>query len=83
MIGLTSDILHPIVTSDWTETPQAMPDNSSPTSTAQMQSLAHAYVCSADPCHCTRIPLKIHSVDTGHPMALDSLLDSGATGMFY
>ena len=47
-----------------------------------MHSLAHAYVCSADTRRCTRIPLKIHSVDTGHPLAVISLLDSGATGMF-
>ena len=81
-IGLTSDMLHPIVTSDQTENPQAMPENPLPTPTAQMHSLAHAYVRSADTCHCTRIPLKIHSVDTGHSLAVDSLLDSGATGMF-
>ena len=80
-IGLTNDMLHPIITLDWTENPQAMPENPLPTPTAQMHSLAHAYVHSADTHRCTRIPLKIHSVDTGHP-SVDSLLDSGATGMF-
>ena len=40
------------------------------------------YVHSADTRHCTRIPIKVHSVDMGHPLAVDSLLDSGATGMF-
>ena len=29
-----------------------------------------------------RVPLKVQSVDTGHPLAIDALLDSGATGMF-
>ena len=40
------------------------------------------YVCSADRHCCTRIPIKVHSVDTGYSLAVDSLLDSGATGMF-
>ena len=40
------------------------------------------YVHSADTRRCTRIPIKVHSVDMGHPLAVDSLLDSGATGMF-
>ena len=75
-------MLHPIVTSSRTENPQAMPETPLPTLTAQMHSLAHAYVRSADTRRCTRIPLKIHSVDTGRPLAVDSLLDSGATGMF-
>ena len=75
-------MLHPIVTSDLTENPQAMPENPLPTPTPQMHSLSHAYVCSADTRRCTRIPLKIHSVDTGRPLAVDSLLDSGTTGMF-
>ena len=81
-IGLTNDMLHPIVTSDWVGNPQAMPENPLPTPTAQMHSLAHAYVRSADTHRYTRIPFKIHSVDTGHPLAVDSLLDSDATGMF-
>src|SRR3979490_2479193 len=29
-----------------------------------------------------RVPLKVLSVDTGRPLAIDALLDSGATGMF-
>ena len=44
--------------------------------------LISMYVCSADLCQCTKVPLKIHSVDTGTPLAIDSLLDSGATGLF-
>ena len=40
------------------------------------------YVHSADTHRCTRIPKEVHSVNTGHPLAVDSLLDSGATGMF-
>ena len=75
-------MLHPIVTLDQTENSQAMPENPLPTPTAQMHSLVHAYVHSADTHHCTRIPLKIHSVDAGHPLAVDSLLDSGVTEMF-
>ena len=64
------------------KTPQTMPENPLPTPTAQMHSLAHAYVHSADTHCCTRIPHKIHSVDTGNPLAVSSLLDSSATGMF-
>ena len=37
---------------------------------------------SADTCHYTRISIKVHLVDTGHPLAVDSLLNSRATGMF-
>ena len=40
------------------------------------------YARSTDTRHFTRIPIKIHSVDMGYPLAVDSLLDSGATGMF-
>ena len=29
-----------------------------------------------------RVPLKVQSVDTGHPLAIDALLDSGATRVF-
>ena len=81
-IGLTNDMLHPIVTLDRTENSQAMPENPLPTPISQMHSLAYAYIHSADIRCCTRIPLKIHSVDTGHSLAVDSLLDSGTTGMF-
>src|SRR3979490_3618023 len=42
----------------------------------------HIYVCSADTRRCTRVPLKVQSVDTGCPLAIDALLDNGATGMF-
>ena len=72
----TNDMLHPIVTSDQTENPQAMPENPLPMPTAQMHSLAHAYVFSADTCCCIRISLEILSVETGHPLAVDPLLDS-------
>ena len=44
--------------------------------------LPWAYVHSAETRRCKRILIKIHSVDMGHPLAVDSLLDSGATGMF-
>ena len=40
------------------------------------------YVHSVDTRRCTGIPIKVHSVDRGHPLAVDSLLDSGAIGMF-
>ena len=65
-------MLHPIVMLDQIENPQAMPENPLPTPTAQMHSLAHAYVRSADTCRCTRIALEIHSVDTGHPLKINS-----------
>ena len=39
-------------------------------------------IFAADTCCCTRIFKKVHLVDTGHLLAVDSLLDSGATGMF-
>ena len=42
----------------------------------------HVYVCLEDLWQCTKVPLKVFSVDTGSPLAIDSLLDSGATGMF-
>ena len=43
-----------------------------------------SYVCiqSIDIRWCTRIPLKIQSVDTASPLAVDALIDSGATGQF-
>ena len=44
--------------------------------------LMSMYVCSEDLRQCTKVPLKIRSVDTGTPLAIDSLLDSGATGLF-
>ena len=40
------------------------------------------YVHSADLRRCTKVPLKICFVDTGTPLAINSLLDSGATGLF-
>src|SRR3979490_395784 len=40
------------------------------------------YVYSADTHQCMRVPLKVQSVDTGCPLAINALLDSGAIGMF-
>jgi hypothetical protein len=50
--------------------------------TSEMDPLPRIYVRSVDIRRCTKVPLKLRSVDTGHPLAIDSLLDSGATGMF-
>ena len=75
-------MLYSSISLDQTETKLAMPglvlnllvpENSDP---------PWVYVCSADTCCYTRILIKVHLVDTGHPLAVNSLLDRGATGMF-
>src|SRR3979490_3075309 len=73
-LGITRDMLHPPPIPDQTEIRPAMPEKKPPP--------LRIYVCSADTHRCTRIPLKVQSVDTGCPLAIDALLDSGATGMF-
>ena len=75
-VGITRDMLHTPQITDQTETKPAM-SQSPPESTQPAY-----YVRSTDLRRCTKIPLKVHSVDTGHPLAVDSLLDCGATGMF-
>ena len=82
-LGITRDMLHPPPNPDQTEIRQAMPENKPTISTPEGQPPPpHIYVGSADTHQCTRVPLKIQSVDTGHPLAIDALLDSSATGMF-
>src|SRR3979490_1103734 len=73
-LGITRDMLHPPPIPDQTEIRPAMPEKQPPP--------PHIYVYSADTHHCTRVPSKVQSVDTGCPLAIDALLDSGATGMF-
>ena len=82
-VGITSDILHFPAPSGQTETKPAMSKTPPVIPTAsETDPPPHIYVCSADLCRCTKVPLKIHSVDTGTPLAIDLLLDSGVTGLF-
>ena len=81
-VGVTSGMLCSSISSNQTETNLAMPGLVPTLSVLENADPPGVYVCSADTCHCTRIPIKIHSVDMGHPLAVDSLLDSGARGMF-
>ena len=74
-------MLRSSISSNQTETKLAMP-RLIPTLSVPENGDPPLYVHSADTHHCTRIPIKIHSVDMGHPLAVDSLLDSGAAGMF-
>ena len=76
-------MLHPPAPSGQTETKPAM--SKTPTvipTISETDPPPHVYVCSADLCQCTKVPLKICSVDTGTPLAINSLLDSSATGLF-
>src|SRR3979490_881715 len=73
-LGITRDMLHPPPIPDQTEIQPAMPEKQPPP--------PHIYVRSADTRRCMRVPLKVQSVDTGCPLAIDALLDSGATRMF-
>src|SRR3979490_1062867 len=73
-LGITRDMLPPPPIPDQTEIQPAMPEKQPPP--------PHIYIHSADTRRCTRVPLKVQSVDTGPPLAIDALLDSGATGMF-
>jgi hypothetical protein len=50
--------------------------------TVKLDPPSHIYVRSADLHQGTKVPLKLCSVDTGQPLAINSLLNSGATGMF-
>ena len=59
-----------------------MPPTPSVIPTAKSDPLSCIYVRSANFRRCIKLPLKLHSVDTGCPLAVNSLLDSGATGMF-
>jgi transposase InsO family protein len=81
-LGITSDMLHPLSIPDRTETTPVMPPTPPTIPTLESDPPPRIYVRSADLRHCTKVPLKLRSVDTGHPLAIDSLLDSGATGMF-
>ena len=65
-----------------TEIKPAMPANNPTIPTSEGQPPPHIYVCSTDTHRCTRVPLKIHSVDMGCPLAIEALLNSGATRMF-
>ena len=75
-IGQTSDILSSSVP-DLTEDQPAIPNPPLP----EQNSPPQLYIHFLDICHCTRVPLKVSPVNTGHPLVVDSLLDSGATGM--
>ena len=75
-------MLRSSISSNQTETNLAMPRLVPTLSVPENSDPPWVYVHSADTCHCTRIPIKIHLVDTGHPLAVNSLLNSGATGMF-
>ena len=81
-VGVTSDMLHSSISSNQTETNLAMPRLVPTLLVPENGDPPWVYVCSADTRRCTRIPIKIHSVDMGYPLAADSLLDSRATGMF-
>ena len=82
-VGITSDMLHPPAPSGQTETKPGMSKTPPVIPTAsETDSPPHIYVCSADLRQCTKVPLKIRSVDTGTPLAINSLLDSGATSLF-
>ena len=82
-VGITSDMLHPPAFSGQTETKPAMSKTPPVIQTAsETDSPPRIYVRSADLRRCTKVPLKIRSVDTGTPLAIDSLLDSSATGLF-
>ena len=81
-VGVTSDMLCPSISSNQTETNLAMPGLVPTLLVLENGDPPWVYVHSADTHCCTRILIKIHSVDTGHTLAVDSLLDSGAAGMF-
>ena len=81
-VGITNNMLHPSTPSELTETKPAMSKTTSVIPTTETDLPPHIYVCSADLCQCTKVPLKVFSVDTDTPLAIDSLLDSGATGLF-
>ena len=82
-VGITSDMLHPPAPSGQTETKPTMSKTSPVIPTISETDLPpHVYVHSADLHWCTKVTLKICSVDTGIPLAIDSLLDSGATALF-
>ena len=76
-IGQTSDML-PSSVPDLTEDQPAMPNPSLP----EQNSPSQLYVHSTNIRHYTRVPLKVSSVNTGQALAVDSLLNSGVTGMF-
>ena len=76
-------MLHPPAQSGQTETKPAMSKTPPVIPTISETNLPpHVYVRSTDLRRCTKVPLNICSVDTGTPLAIDSLLDSGATGLF-
>ena len=82
-VGITSDMLHPPAPSGQTETKPAMSKTPPVIPTiSETNPPPPVYVHSTDLCQCTKVPLKIHSVDTGTSLAIDSLLDSSATGLF-
>ena len=75
-------MLRSSISSNQTETNLAMPRLVSTLLVLENSDPPWVYVRSTDTHHYTRIPIKIHSVDTDYPLAVDSLLDSGTTGMF-
>ena len=76
-------MLHPPAPSGQTETNPAMSKTPPVIPIVSETDLPpRVYVCSADLRRCTKVPLKIRSVDTGTPLAINSLLDSSATGLF-
>ena len=75
-------MLRSSISSNQTETNLAMPGLVPTLSVPENSDPPWVYVRSTDTRRCTKIPIKLHLVDTGYPLAVDSLLDSGATGMF-
>src|SRR3979490_2241724 len=81
-LEITSDMLHPFPILGQPEIKPAMPENKPTIPTSEGQPPPHIYVHSTDTCQYIRVPLKVQSVDTGCPLAIDALLDSGTTEMF-
>ena len=81
-VGVTRDMLCSSISLNQTETNLAMLRLVPTPLVLENSDPPGAYVYSVDTRRCTRILIKTHSVDTGHPSVVDSLLDSEATGMF-
>ena len=73
-VGITSDMLHPPAPPGQTETKPAMSKTLPVIPTAsETDSPPRIYVRSADLRRCTKVPLKIRSVDTGTPLTSHQL----------
>ena len=81
-VGVTSDMLCSSISSNQTETNLAMPGLVPTLSVLENSDPPWVYIRSADTRCYTKIPIKVHSVNTGYTLAVDSLLDSEAIGMF-